>query len=304
MIPGSWKDPNLSFEGTDADGHEEKHVIYAGSEDELRTWLKSLGLKDVSISPYDFNDVKGWKDRADKLTEKLKNAGSAAERSKIYKSSPIWKELKWHLFALFDFKCAYCEWNPQGGSWGDVEHYRPKREVSEDSTHPGYYWLAYDESNLLPACQLCNQARGKETHFPVQEGTRVFEPGPVISEKAMLLNPYQLDAEPHLRFVTNEEPDAVVGQVVGVSEDGETSVMTYHLNRPFLVIKRADAIDNVKKDLDIKILSLGGGLAVAAALEELKTELLQGRGEFAAARLAELNGLVEHLFDKIRQVLN
>lgn len=68
-------------------------------------------------------------------------------------------------------KCAYCEeyTNP------DVEHYRPKGRVEEDKQHSGYYWLAYEWSNLLPACELCNRKGAKHDKFQVQ-GIRVTQP--------------------------------------------------------------------------------------------------------------------------------
>ena len=40
----------------------------------------------------------------------------------------------------YNHKCAYCERVTKA----DVEHYRPKKKVSEDADHPGYYWLCYE----------------------------------------------------------------------------------------------------------------------------------------------------------------
>lgn len=84
---------------------------------------------------------------------------------------------------------------------GDVEHFRPKSKVDEDPHHPGYYWLAYDEKNLLPSCELCNRPRGKLTHFPVH-GQRARDSEEIGSEQPLLLNPYnrQIDPFKHLTF--------------------------------------------------------------------------------------------------------
>ena len=71
-------------------------------------------------------------------------------------------------------KCAYCEIRLTAGQRsGDVEHYRPKGrarrmdgkvvKVLRDGVeidHPGYFWLAYDHRNLLPACSACNRRAG------------------------------------------------------------------------------------------------------------------------------------------------
>jgi 5-methylcytosine-specific restriction endonuclease McrA len=85
-------------------------------------------------------------------------------------------------------KCAYCEAPIRDYQPGDVEHFRPKAGVSDENgqavflfdeegqvqvgadgkpvEHPGYYWLAYEWTNLLPACAKCNQTG-------VRQGRRV-----------------------------------------------------------------------------------------------------------------------------------
>src|SRR4051812_1734670 len=82
-----------------------------------------------------------------------------------------WKELKTQDRMRFDEKllheftpfledlgkgkCAYCE-SPLGMEVaGGSDHFRPIRSVAEHPDHPGYYWLAYDWDNLLPACGMC-----------------------------------------------------------------------------------------------------------------------------------------------------
>ena len=67
-------------------------------------------------------------------------------------------------------KCCFCEASVRAVSYGDVEHFRPKggwqQKPGDPLTQPGYYWLAYDWSNLLLSCQLCNQ-RHKKNLFPL-----------------------------------------------------------------------------------------------------------------------------------------
>lgn len=76
----------------------------------------------------------------------------------------------------YHYKCAYCERIYKL----DVEHYRPKAEVRDEHNnkvrvidgagnlidHPGYYWLCYEWSNLIPACISCNREGGKNSKFP------------------------------------------------------------------------------------------------------------------------------------------
>lgn len=69
-------------------------------------------------------------------------------------------------------KCCFCESKLTHISYGDVEHFRPKggvRQKSGDALgRPGYYWLAYEWSNLFLSCQLCNQ-RYKANLFPLKK---------------------------------------------------------------------------------------------------------------------------------------
>ncbi len=99
-------------------------------------------------SPKNKDEIKSGKYSAPDVLEKLKN---------IYHS-----------------KCSYCE---SFTSSPEIEHYRPKKQVKgiARKDHNGYYWLAYEWSNLLLACHDCNRNGVKGNHFPI-EGVRVFEP--------------------------------------------------------------------------------------------------------------------------------
>lgn len=123
-------------------------------------------------------------------------------------------------------KCAYCEAPIRDFQHGDVEHFRPKAGVTDENggpvflldehgnalldadgkpvKHPGYYWLAYEWTNLLPSCTKCNQNDvrqgrriGKHTRFPVA-GRHAQRPEEVAQEKPLLINPLsdQEDADP------------------------------------------------------------------------------------------------------------
>jgi hypothetical protein len=156
----------------------------------------------------------------------------------------IYGALKECLKTYFWGKCAYCESEFDSVAWGDVEHYRPKRGVTEDPNHPGYYWLAYSESNLMPSCQRCNQGKGKRNHFPIS-GIRATQPDDNLSaEKPLLLNPYEESdcgtGAGHLHYVFEFSGWELLstGRVEGVTERGRTSVELYDLNRRSLVNQR------------------------------------------------------------------
>ncbi|GBF18026.1 MULTISPECIES: HNH endonuclease family protein [Arenibacter] len=92
-------------------------------------------------------------------------------------------------------KCAFCEQNIISISYGDVEHFRPKggyrQNETDDFNRPGYYWLAYDWSNLLLVCQICNQ-RHKKNYFPVRNPERraLNHHYDIRLEKPFFINPY------------------------------------------------------------------------------------------------------------------
>lgn len=156
----------------------------------------------------------GWSAKADrKMLEYIekRNLGKECELD-----SSVWSELKvWLLETVFHGKCAYCEVQVTAGSFGDAEHYRPKGNVTmhdgvrkrqvqlpTGSAHGGYYWLAYDWRNLLPACTRCNN--NKSDQFEVA-GDYVGTPSPDTqtlnaTEQPLLLYPYHDEPFQFLRF--------------------------------------------------------------------------------------------------------
>ena len=101
---------------------------------------------------------------------------------------------------------------------GDIEHFRPKKGVTDEKDvpvqiriagkpmeHPGYFWLAYNWHNLLLSCITCNQPGdegiGKRLRFPVANGQWAANDGEVPVEKPLLFNPIDPndeDPENHL----------------------------------------------------------------------------------------------------------
>lgn len=67
--------------------------------------------------------------------------------------------------AHYEGKCCYCERRRDRTREPDVEHFRPKKSV-KNTSHPGYWWLAYDWNNLLWSCKACNEDY-KRTKFPI-----------------------------------------------------------------------------------------------------------------------------------------
>ncbi|WP_426609875.1 hypothetical protein [Bradyrhizobium sp. McL0616] len=228
------------------------------------------------------------------LEEETPAAGQTLPKTAISFNDNIWRELKWHLFELFHEKCAYCENKPRAGYAGDVEHYRPKGKVDEDENHPGYFWLAYDETNLLPSCSLCNQPRrAKQTRFPVK-GAHSREARNLAREVPLLLNPYDRKLNPfdHLEF------DAT-GFSAAHSEYGECSRDVYDLDRSELKSSRYDAMQLVETDWNTNVLRKG---SITTAYADLRADILQGKREYSAAQLWALDRLKRRTVDELTRL--
>ncbi|MBO7832514.1 AAA family ATPase [Burkholderia pseudomallei] len=154
-------------------------------------------------------------------------------------------EVRLALDDLFHKKCAYCE-TPFVSTPGDVEMFRPKSAVAENASHPGYWWLATEWSNLLISCPDCNRRRshtddvgdkifsGKANRFPlVDESVRAFGPEDSLErESPLLLDPCRDDPNEHLVFDWN-------GRVASDTPRGQTTIAVLGLNRQALLEARA-----------------------------------------------------------------
>jgi len=155
---------------------------------------------------------------------------------------------------LFHDKCGYCEHRIVRFDQ-NVDHYRPKGRVAEEADHPGYYWLAYEWKNLIPACTACNQKRserleypnigrlppmGKADSFPlIDETTRAWSPlDDLTLEEPFLLDPTVDFPEEHLSFY----PD---GTAYGKTPRGEETIRILGLNGRKLYQDRRRTIRDV-----------------------------------------------------------
>lgn len=214
-----------------------------------------------------------WKDRCKKATDELIkkfNSGDEIVITKLYKEK---KEVFVKNDEFFYGKCAYCESLITNTHPGDVEHFRPKRNVTDlenkpikkningvETLHPGYYWLAYELNNLLPACEDCNRASsgnsegkkiGKWMKFPVI-GEHAWKPGGEKEEKPLLINPVIEDPEEHL------EVDALgILHAKQTSVRGQTCIDVFGLNdRPSLVDERRRMYKQVQNEYNLAVLSI------------------------------------------------
>ena len=148
-------------------------------------------------------------------------------------------------------KCAYCETLCKA----EIEHYRPKKGVTEDNLHNGYYWLCYEWSNLVPSCRYCNTEGGKGNQFPIKD-TRVKLPlfdiqlkldkehikanaNILLSEQPYLLHPEIDNPINFLDFKIDLQGQGIEMQGIdGVNERGEQTIKICNLNREYLKFAR------------------------------------------------------------------
>jgi len=168
------------------------------------------------------------------------------------------KAIKEALSAIYHNKCAYCECNPNVGAYTEIEHYRPKKG--------GYYWLAFEWSNLLLSCTKCNKL--KSYKFPLKDGGNPLKKlpdssdwkatsEPLLSEQPLLLNP-EVTHENKNAYYNNEKIGPITkhlkfnknGKVKDLSDEGKKTIELLRLNqRPELVIARRKVIKAYLKRL-------------------------------------------------------
>lgn len=130
---------------------------------------------------------------------------------------PLWSKIKQLYISLQNSKCCFCEKPLEGKIEQDVEHFRPKAEVtswkvpanlaaenialkqpSDGSSEPGYAKLAYQPFNYAMSCKTCNSTL-KKNIFPI-EGNRDSgsdDPSSMQAEKPLLIYPIgSIDTDP------------------------------------------------------------------------------------------------------------
>ncbi|WP_139958221.1 HNH endonuclease family protein [Flavicella sediminum] len=178
-------------------------------------------------------------------------------------------------------KCAYCERLAKA----DIEHYRPKKKVSEDNMHEGYYWLCYEWTNLLPACVKCNREGAKHFKFPVI-GTRVTHPSflpdnnlnlednkaqnnPLLTENPYLLHPEIDNPEDFFDFFLDPNGEGI--RIRGIDNDdrGKKTIEICRLNRQELRLERVENVINpFKQAIESSFVMWGNGSFNQAQFEQ------------------------------------
>lgn len=230
---------------------------------------------------------RAWLSKAQRASEKYRDKVLAGEEPEF--DSAVWKELKdWLFDGPFNGKCGYCESSVIAVAYGDAEHYRPKGAVTDGPSdarapvivrrkvHEGYWWLAYDWTNLFPACGRCNSAHKRE-HFPTKnthvrplkrDAAKWTTAELDRDEEPLLLHPMREgaahDPQRHITFDVTGRALALDG-----SERGQATIDTCGLNRNSgrnsLVEHRRETVDEqvdrcllafLRADCDVRAIDL------------------------------------------------
>jgi uncharacterized protein (TIGR02646 family) len=221
----------------------------------------------------------------------IEDPSTKTYKGEYTKNKKLESTVREKLNKYYYHKCCYCELHCKA----EIEHYRPKKGVTgvPKNEHRGYYWLAYEWTNLLPSCRYCNTEGGKHNHFTIQ-GTRVAYPnyysdGSLIKEKHIpnkaplkfelpyLLHPEIDNPKLHLGFYPNKEIKGVDIIPIDLSSSkisrGSETIRICNLNREYLRLDRvANVITVIYLEL-IKMIKLRGD-GIIKTDEDLKKALI------------------------------
>jgi uncharacterized protein (TIGR02646 family) len=135
-----------------------------------------------------------------------------------------------------------------------VEHFRPKGRIDDwpkgDIHYPGYYWLAYEWSNLF-LCKSTTNSSNKRNFFPLEEHSlRNRTHHDTGIEITLLIDPSVDEPRDHINF-KGDEP-------VGLTKKGKTTIELLKLRSPDLEEARRTKLGHLialKKAVDLLLLS-------------------------------------------------
>lgn len=161
-------------------------------------------------------------------------------------------DVKEALVEMHSGKCCYCERKRDEKREPDVEHFRPKAKVTEDTTHPGYWWLAYRWDNYFFSYKKCNEEH-KKNQFPlIPRSTRARTPEDNLDEeKPFLINPEKENPEDFIGFEWQKTYGVFV-KAVGVDSEGrgDRTIKITGINIGTIPEERAHLVGHLKHIAD------------------------------------------------------
>ncbi|MCG9552884.1 hypothetical protein L1D11_05685 [Vibrio sp. Isolate32] len=116
------------------------------------------------------NDVKQWLAKVSNVNKELSKAKTVQQhKATVEDNDGLWKDdkLKEWMLSQSNDKCWYTEVKC-GAEYLEVEHFRPKGNVKDDtgrSVSDGYYWLAFNLCNYRLSKPMPNRKKG--SYFPI-----------------------------------------------------------------------------------------------------------------------------------------
>lgn len=187
-------------------------------------------------------------------------------------------------------KCCFCEAKVSHVSDGDVEHFRPKAAVrqsrADPPSRPGYYWLAYEWTNLYYACERCNR-RNKQALFPLTAPARRAcshaDQAALCAEQPLFIDPGAEDPERLIGFRAGEP------YPVDNNPRAELTITALELGRRPLMERRDEIMKTLGLLLDILEKFRANEITGDAALEVIEdaaailASRTENRHEFTSA---------------------
>lgn len=208
---------------------------------------------------------------------------------KLYKG----EDVKNQLIADQHSKCAYCECR-LNGDFGHIEHFRPKAGYSIPPSNklitPGYYWLAYEWSNLLLSCSTCNTSY-KQNHFALEkESQRDIAHKNITNEISLLINPSIEDPSLYVEFHQHIIAPRLVGGMESIK--GKHTIELLKLNhRTDLVAYRRETwekfirwkkVKKIAKELIESKIDIKRGASLLRMAEEEMNRMKGEEAEYSA----------------------
>lgn len=208
-----------------------------------------------------------------KVAGNIGNPWTNVSKSLVFKLYARDHDVKKALSDLFGNKCAYCECTLDNQDL-HTEHFRPKALVDaiDNSTEEGYWWLAAEWENLLPACNHCNRSpgmdhvtstpgdSGKGNRFPLLDETqRAKFPGMEIHERPSLIDPTVEEPSSFISFSEvrgmNLADKVATDQTSDEWLRADATISIFGLNRDGLVRRRNEHIKPLKLALRFCIIA-------------------------------------------------
>ncbi|MCX6378384.1 MAG: hypothetical protein NT023_02755, partial [Armatimonadetes bacterium] len=130
----------------------------------------------------------------------------------------------------------------------NAQHKGYSQNEAESLNQPGYYWLAYEWSNLFFTCQICNQTY-KKNLFPLSAPSKraTCHRDSLEEEDCLLVDPAKDDPEAHISFRREV--------IFGASVRGEETINVCGLDRSDLDDRRDTLLDLLQGNHDVVIIA-------------------------------------------------